>query len=300
MSNSLIFPSGKADGQPKPIPPEVPRYAYLCLRTPLYDAVPYDKDRDVKWLDGLKLRAFQFDAYCTGCGMVVPFRTVDREVPADGEVASALANSQLTWAKERLKQFALAPGLFAANMTCQRLGHVYSFIFAQTADTVTKIGQTPSMEDIVSVDLLKFKSILGSDYALMAKAGGCISHGLGIAAFAYLRRVFANIIEGHRTEYETTHGPIAGWASMRFAEQVSFLKNTLPDLVVKNVATYGILSAGIHELEEGECRTYYPVLRAAILMMLEEDYETKERRRRADDLTKEINKISDELGQKNG
>jgi hypothetical protein len=40
---------------------------------------------------------------------------------------------------------------------------------------------------------------------------------------------------------------------------------------------YGILSKGLHELSEDECKTYFPVLRTAIEIILDEKIALKER-----------------------
>ncbi|KGB51780.1 hypothetical protein FG91_04146 [Sphingopyxis sp. LC81] len=58
---------------------------------------------------------------------------------------------------------------------------------------------------------------------------------------------------------------------MRVDEKIKALSAELPDRVVKNSAVFSVLSAGIHELADEECLTLFPVLKAVIFQMLEEE-----------------------------
>ncbi len=42
----------------------------------------------------------------------------------------------------------------------------------------------------------------------------------------------------------------------------------LPEVLTKNTTIYGILSKGIHELSEEECRKYFPVVKECIYQIL--------------------------------
>ena len=46
------------------------------------------------------------------------------------------------------------------------------------------------------------------------------------------------------------------------------LEGYLPEVLIKNTTIYGILSKGIHELSEEECRKYFPVVKECIYQIL--------------------------------
>jgi hypothetical protein len=73
------------------------------------------------------------------------------------------------------------------------------------------------------------------------------------------------------------------------------LAEVLPSALVRNRAIYGILSKGVHELDEHTCKMYFPVVRAAIMQILEQDLETRNRRKAEEDLEREISRISSDL-----
>lgn len=51
-------------------------------------------------------------------------------------------------------------------------------------------------------------------------------------------------------------------------ERIKMLQGYLPDVLIKNTTIYGILSKGIHELSEEECREYFPVVKECIHQIL--------------------------------
>lgn len=63
---------------------------------------------------------------------------------------------------------------------------------------------------------------------------------------------------------------------MRMDEKIDALKAVLPPALVKNKATYTILSKGLHELDERTCQLYFPVVRSAIIRILEQDFQRRE------------------------
>ena len=72
-----------------------------------------------------------------------------------------------------------------------------------------------------------------------------------------------------------------GWSEaefekLRMAERIEFLKDHLPEFLVKNKKLYGILSLGIHELNEADCLGFFSVIRASTIYILDEDKRKKE------------------------
>ncbi len=58
---------------------------------------------------------------------------------------------------------------------------------------------------------------------------------------------------------------------MRMDERVAALKGELPESVVKNSGVFSVLSIGIHELTEEQCGKHFPVLKAVLFQMLEQE-----------------------------
>ena len=52
------------------------------------------------------------------------------------------------------------------------------------------------------------------------------------------------------------------------AERIKMLEGYLPEVLIKNTTIYGILSKGIHELSEEDCRKYFPVVKECIYQIL--------------------------------
>jgi hypothetical protein len=66
----------------------------------------------------------------------------------------------------------------------------------------------------------------------------------------YLRRIFEKLIHDHHRDFTERNGPIKRFDTLRMDEKIGSLAEVLPPALVKNKATYGILSKGIHALDE--------------------------------------------------
>lgn len=68
----------------------------------------------------------------------------------------------------------------------------------------------------------------------------------------------------------------------RMEDKIDYVKDNLPDYFNENSHIYGILSKGVHELEENECQKYLPLLKAIIIYALDEaaDRRSKELRKK--------------------
>jgi hypothetical protein len=275
--------------------PTPPSYAKLCLETGLYTPIELDGERDAAWLAQLRDGEVMFDAHCVECGRSATFRTfrevtdtfretlMQRHSPTTGIRRTALA---------RLQRLAFDTGQFGLHLACQRHGHLFSVFFELNSNEIKKIGQRPSIEDVASEETDRLRPVLGKYYGEMRRAGGLFSHGIGIGSFVYLRRVFESLIEEHRVAAEADAGPIAEYDSMRMDERVAALKHRLPKAVVEHAQAYSILSKGIHELSETECLLYFPILRRAILMMLEQAHEARVRGMEEEKMKKDMQAIN--------
>ena len=60
----------------------------------------------------------------------------------------------------------------------------------------------------------------------------------------------------------------------------------------ENSSVYSILSNGVHEMSEEDCQIYFPVLKTAIDMMLEEKFAEKQRKMQRLELSKALKPIA--------
>ena len=114
------------------------------------------------------------------------------------------------------------------------------------------------------------------------------------SAYVYLRRILERLIyQAKETAVDAIDNEM--FERARVAEKIKMLEGYLPDILVKNATIYGILSKGIHELSEEECRKYFPVVKECIYQIL--GMWESERRKQADEdaLNKALSAISSSI-----
>lgn len=142
--------------------------------------------------------------------------------------------------------------------------------------TLSKVGQYPSVADIHIGQVHKYDKVLPRDKMReFTKAIGLAANGVGIGSFVYLRRIFEhlvfeakNIAKANIPEFNE-----AEFTSARMNERIQMLSDYLPDFLVEHHNIYSILSKGIHELSEEECKQYFTVLKESIEIILDEKLE---------------------------
>ncbi len=272
--------SGKPEGSHN-----LPTIESLCLNEPLYSEFLV-KDRE--YMRTLKSGDVQFDAYCVGCNKESIF--IDTREHHDPIPAMVGDYSVPQYRGD------LDDDLILLEMKCTRRGHQSFYIFLYENSVLKKIGQYPSLEDVAGADIKKYRKILYDPYfAELHRATGLASHGIGIGAFVYLRRIFERLIQDHYQLHVGQHGEIDDFQTLRMDEKISALQENLPSALVANKATYGILSTGVHELDENTCKRYFPVVRAAIILMLEEDLKVRAAKDAESVLKEEIAQITGEI-----
>lgn len=232
----------------------------LCFETPPYRMLTTGDENVDRLASAIERGNFVGDEYCVACRRVTPFRRMMLTSSGGG------AGSRLTTLRTPVSKHQ------RVTVHCTRCQGTYVFLFGPYRGGLAKIGQSPSMADIASADIQRFASELDdSDMSELRHATMLQSHKIGVAAFVYLRRIFERLLERHRLEQEANSGPIEGYDAMRVEERVKALEAVLPAELVANRKIYAILSKGIHELDEDTCLDFYPVVRAAIVEILERD-----------------------------
>ena len=231
----------------------------FCLSVPLYQAFRFDNTKSNPFFS---LEHFKgpLDLYCPECGRHSVF-TLARE--AQYSDRSHFSNY-----------------VFSLGFNCSREeSHRALFVFLAHKGVLQKIGQTPSLADISVPDLRKYRPVLGEErFRELTRGIGLVTHGVGVGAFVYLRRVFEWLIENARA----TASAEPGWseddyARSRMDDKISMLKDHLPEFLIQNRGLYGILSVGVHTLNEAECLSAFPAVRLAIELILDDLLEEHER-----------------------
>ena len=175
--------------------------------------------------------------------------------------------------------------------------HHLDYIVLTTDNSMMKIGQYPSTADMTFPELDAYKNVISKeDRKELGTAIGLFANGVGAGSYVYLRRILERLIY----QAKTNAGDIVDdedFKQARTAERIKMLEGYLPEILIKNTTIYGILSKGIHELSEEDCRKYFPVVKECIYQIL--GMWESLRKRQADEaaLNKALNAITTSIKQ---
>lgn len=205
---------------------------------------------------------------------------------------------------QRFEQFLTDNAFTTLDYVCGRDEmHHLRFVLLIEGDTIQKIGQYPSYADIDIPQAEIYKKELGKKYySELKRAIGLYSCNVGIGSFVYLRRIVEKLIldalqdainDGAITQEqfeldENKH-------QRRVEDKIKLLSDYLPKPLAENKSIYGIISKGIHELDEDECKKYFPVIEQLIKMCLDETIEKKRKKKAAEELKKKLAAITTEI-----
>ena len=177
--------------------------------------------------------------------------------------------------------------------------HIYSlylFIKVQRDKIiVTKIGQYPSTLSVKGFDFDKYANQLKkyNAYDDYKNADLSMSNNFYAGAYTYLRRVY----EKQLNFYIDKDKPQL--SDNRTETKIKAVKGNFDPRIhthLKNL--YGILSIGIHELDEDESKDYYEYLKAMIDMQLQFEKMKDEEEKQSKTLNTKISNIVDKLKQR--
>lgn len=197
---------------------------------------------------------------------------------------------------------------FEVILKCKRYGTFLHYLVHAEYDnedyehshimSISKVGQYPSVADFHIGQVHKYDKVLPKDKMReFTKAIGLAANGVGIGSFVYLRRIFEYLVfEAH--EVAKSKNPSfdkTAFTSGRMNEKIQMLSGYLPDYLVEHHAIYGILSKGIHELGEEECKKYFPILKASIELILDEKLEAYQKEMRKKEIGNALSQIAGEI-----
>lgn len=261
------------------------------IKSSLYTEIPLDDKINrclTFYFDKRNYNELSVDMYCPQCGLLSTFKPfMGPQIFAAGKALSYV-----------FFQREIPFGML--YFCCARdSNHVFSaqIIYGENKDCIKKIGQNPSVADIDVLEFNKFRKILPNDKLLdLKRSVGLASHGIGVGSFVYLRRVFEYLLMSSFDEAERAGAIDSGmFRKAHVSDKIKMLKDYLPEIMVENAQVYGILSKGVHELDEETCLKSHALIKETIVFILEEMLLKKEKEDRRKNLSNEISRLGSRL-----
>lgn len=276
----------------------------LLVNKGLYDSVDItvdDLDEIEKCLTKDEYAGNTIDCFCVHCATNRVFEYTNSEVHEDTGIMRMSVfddgNPKVRRPKREDQFRRYLNKRYAMTYRCTRdRQHFIIFDLITTDDKIIKVGQYPSVADLVIPEIAKYKPVLGTQYREFSKAIGLFAHGIGIGSFVYLRRIIENLVFDKYNEVsENLEISNTEFMRLKFDEKIEALKPYLPEVLVANKNIYGIVSKGIHELSEEECREMFPYIKAGIELILDSLLAEKERKSKEKIFEKFVAKKTGEL-----
>lgn len=276
----------------------------LLVNKGLYDSVDItvdDLDEIEKCLTKDEYAGNTIDCFCVHCATNRVFEYTNSEVHEDTGIMRMSVfddgNPKVRRPKREEQFRRYLNKRYAMTYRCTRdRQHFIIFDLITTDDKIIKVGQYPSVADLVIPEIAKYKPVLGTQYREFSKAIGLFAHGIGIGSFVYLRRIIENLVFDKYNEVsENLEISNTEFMRLKFDEKIEALKPYLPEVLVANKNIYGIVSKGIHELSEEECREMFPYIQAGIELILDSLLAEKERKTKEKIFEKFVAKKTGEL-----
>ena len=249
----------------------------------LYETV-YEGDHRRHCVLEIKNDESSYRAYCLRCGLMSVFKAESQRIvsitaPVVGHYESPKDDTSFYGDID-----------FGKRLHCTMCNMFMSVYFKVIDNKVIKVGSYPSIADLDRGRLFSECNIPNSRIPKeLATAVGLKAHGVYIGAYAYLRRVYETLIEKARKKAEQDGVLIDDFEKKHVKEKIKVLSDYLPEYMVENRDAYGILSKGIHELTEEDCKTGYDVLYNLIVLILEDEEERRKKELRKKDISNAIN-----------
>lgn len=297
-----------------PVKKIVPDPKTFLLKTPTYQGFIIDDDN---YLEILRLEFYNrtIDCFCQKCNKEGTFQRSNNFVPKyehpiapkDFDLSTEIESNEgipftllfhrgdeNKYQREYVKDYALEERYFIVEFVCTRCRSQRILFFFMIEDSrLIKIGQYPSILDLENHAIHKYEILLGkektSEFNIAIRL---FANGLGIGSFVYLRRIFEYLIElAHEEAKPTKDWEENLFYSTRWEEKVLLLKDYLPPLLIESRKIYSVLSKGIHDLSEDECKSYFDPLKLLIELILDQRIAQIERIKKEKDAKIGLSKI---------
>ena len=183
------------------------------------------------------------------------------------------------------------------SFECGRFNDILTLVLLNDREKgyIQKVGTYPSLRDFHKDDLKKYNKVLTEQQRMeLVTAITIANNGVGIGSYVYLRRIFEGIVF-EEAKKAIKDGVISedDFNKKKMDEKIIAIKDYLPAFLYDNhSALYGILSLGIHQLDEEECLGFYPVLYDCIILVLEDRLAQKKKEEMTKKAAAALNKIA--------
>ncbi len=289
----------------------LPSNSDLYLKYPLYTPLGLsylDSTEQAEYIESVEYPKETIDAYCVECeqeSIFEPSEVSDKvsimQAAQDcfNDLPSRFKRDQDIYRPREKETSLLTTRIFPVSFDCTRSKeHRAFFLFRFSQGILTKIGQHPSIADAGLPQISQYKKILGEEkLSELYMAIGLASHGIGIGAFVYLRRIFEVLIQSaHSTARQNRTWDEVKYDQTRHTDKkIQLLKDYLPSLLVQERKLLSILSKGIHELNDDECKAHFDLIRSGIELILNEELERQNKQQAAKQFRQDLNKLNKEL-----
>lgn len=231
-------------------------------------------------------------------------------IPTD-DIDSDTNLSTEYYMEERLKILFPKYRYFTKTLECTHDSkHKFIFIYKieETTDkdgkrylVLKKIGQDPSSLDTNNHEKIKkYKKLSGYNEIKedLQKAILSYSNAFGVGAFVYLRRVLEKIITFKYQELkikgklDADTQEIFEDKNTKFSKRLELIKANIPEYLTENKKIYGILSAGVHGLNEENTLIYFPIVKNCLYIILDEMLEIQEKEKLRSKIAVDLDKIN--------
>ncbi|WP_018417388.1 hypothetical protein [Teredinibacter turnerae] len=244
---------------------EAPLYVWYEFKAPV-------STRSSLWINAI-------DSFCEICKTIRPFHDMRSRGGGAGMVVKALSTG------ESYFEFTC--------VSCRKQRHEYLVEQVVNEETIKfqKYGQLPRKHLERDKVLQKFFSEDSENYE---KAVVCLSHGYGIGAFVYLRRIIENniyklldLVLEDATSSEPNEAIIASLSDLRtespMSEKIKVANNALPSYLKPDGLNplgrlYQVLSEGVHNLSDEECLRRANIVKECLKYLVSELSSRKENR----------------------
>ncbi|MDR9859522.1 hypothetical protein [Treponema socranskii] len=262
------------------------------MELPLYEKISLDKDgADAihDYMNGNHFDKLSIDLYCPLCKQISTFK------PSNEGQMKCVYNMVDS---DKFFNHYITFGIIHYRCAREPLHYFCTQIIHELDNTkkeslITKIGQYPAKAEIEFPEFNKFSKILPKEKLLdLKRSAGLASHGIGAGSFVYLRRVFEYLInEAYEDAINNREIDRETYEKARINERIGLLNRYLPEIMVENTSAYGILSKGVHELDENTCLNAYSLMKETIELILEEKLEKKQKEEKRSKIKSEISKL---------
>lgn len=268
------------------------------LLEPLYKKIKINKN--TKTYNFFPYNDVRVECYCKECKTRRIFAFEDSRVALNsllvGLTPGSLTNGSSSVPKNTIGSV-LSETDFFTFCALADCNHKMIIHFMKIDDeTIMKIGQVPSIYDLnENINNKKFLSILGKEYADYYKSACSLySYSTFIGALVYLRRIFEKLlIDVFNDNSDSLQITFDDFKKKRMEDKIQTLKPYLPSIMFNQGFNniYTKISDGVHNLTEEECSKMFLVLKMGIEEILTERMEIKEKEKRIQQLTKELQNV---------